>query len=178
MVKSKSMKKNQKCKIGLLAFSLSFFVPFFANAIDQGAGKVTANVTQPSKRTIKGVVSDVSGEPLIGVSVLVKGTSIGASTNIDGVYSVEVPNNNAVLEFSYVGYQKATLSLANASSYDVVMHEETRVLQEVVVTAMGYKGLGKHRRGRFWHAGNQGFCLVPRRAPPAHPAARSDSPCG
>ena len=48
MVKSKSMKKNQKCKIGLLAFSLSFFVPFFANAIDQGAGKVTANVTQPS----------------------------------------------------------------------------------------------------------------------------------
>ena len=84
MVKSKSMKKNQKCKIGLLAFSLSFFVPFFANAIDQGAGKVTANVTQPSKRTIKGVVSDVSGEPLIGVSVLVKGTSIGASTNIDG----------------------------------------------------------------------------------------------
>ena len=50
MVKSKSMKKNQKCKIGLLAFSLSFFVPFFANAIDQGAGKVTANVTQPSKR--------------------------------------------------------------------------------------------------------------------------------
>ena len=99
MVKSKSMKKNQKCKIGLLAFSLSFFVPFFANAIDQGAGKVTANVTQPSKRTIKGVVSDVSGEPLIGVSVLVKGTSIGASTNIDGVYSVEVPNNNAVLEF-------------------------------------------------------------------------------
>ena len=137
MVKSKSMKKNQKCKIGLLAFSLSFFVPFFANAIDQGAGKVTANVTQPSKRTIKGVVSDVSGEPLIGVSVLVKGTSIGASTNIDGVYSVEVPNNNAVLEFSYVGYQKATLSLANASSYDVVMHEETRVLQEVVVTAMG-----------------------------------------
>ena len=131
------MKKNQKCKIGLLAFSLSFFVPFFVNAIDQGAGKVTANVTQPSKRTIKGVVSDVSGEPLIGVSVLVKGTSIGASTNIDGVYSVEVPNNNAVLEFSYVGYQKATLSLANASSYDVVMNEETRVLQEVVVTAMG-----------------------------------------
>ena len=48
MVKSKSMKKNQKCKIGLLAFSLSFFVPFFANAIDQGAGKVIANVTQPS----------------------------------------------------------------------------------------------------------------------------------
>lgn len=66
-----------------------------------------------------------------------EGTSIGASTNIDGVYSVEVPNNNAVLEFSYVGYQKATLSLANASSYDVVMNEETRVLQEVVVTAMG-----------------------------------------
>ncbi len=90
MGKSKSMKKNQKCKIGLLAF-FCLFVPFFANAIDQGAGKVTANVTQPSKRTIKGVVSDVTGEPLIGVSVLVKGTSIGASTNIDGVYSGRGP---------------------------------------------------------------------------------------
>ena len=94
------MKKNQKCKIGLLAFSLSFFVPFFANAIDQGAGKVTANVTQPSKRTIKGVVSDVTGEPLIGVSVLVKGTSIGASTSLpkDRYYSrITMPCSNSVM---------------------------------------------------------------------------------
>ena len=103
----------------------------------QGAGVATAKTTQSGKHQIKGVVSDESGEPLIGVSVLVRGTSTGASTNIDGVYTIEVPNDNAVLDFSYVGYQKTSLSLAGASSYNVVMKEENRVLDEVVVTAMG-----------------------------------------
>lgn len=131
------MKKNQTCKIGLLVLTLSLFAPCMANAIGQPAGQAAAKETQLNKHRIKGVVSDETGEPLIGVSVLVRGTAIGASTNIDGVYSIEVPNNNAVLDFSYVGYQKASLSLAGATSYDVVMKEETRVLDEVVVTAMG-----------------------------------------
>lgn len=131
------MKKNQTCKIGLLALTLSLFAPCMANAMGQPAGQAAAKETQLNKHRIKGVVSDEMGEPLIGVSVLVRGTSIGASTNIDGVYSIEVPNNNAVLDFSYVGYQKASLSLAGATSYDVVMKEENRVLDEVVVTAMG-----------------------------------------
>ena len=131
------MKKIHKCKFGLLVLFLSLFFPVVASVTTLGAGVATAKSTQSGKHQIKGVVSDESGEPLIGVSVLVRGTATGASTNIDGVYTIDVPNDNAVLDFSYVGYQKTSLSLAGATSYNVVMKEENRVLDEVVVTAMG-----------------------------------------
>lgn len=74
---------------------------------------------------------------MIGVSVLVKGTTTGTITDIDGNYSIEIPDNKAVLEFSYIGYQKATLSIANATNFNVILQEDTQVLGEVVVTAMG-----------------------------------------
>ena len=94
-------------------------------------------VAQQNKRNIKGTVSDNFGEPLIGVSVLVKGTTTGTITDIDGNYSIEIPDNKAVLEFSYIGYQKATLSMVNATNFNVILQEDTQVLGEVVVTAMG-----------------------------------------
>lgn len=95
------------------------------------------NATQQDKRIIKGVVSDELGEPLIGVSVLLKGTSTGTITDIDGAYSINVQDNNAVLEFSYIGYQKITITVAGRTSFDVVMKEDSKVLNEVVITAMG-----------------------------------------
>lgn len=67
---------------------------------------VVNETTQSNKRIIKGLISDEFGEPLIGVSVLVKGTTTGTITDIDGNYSIEIPNDNAILEFSYIGYQK------------------------------------------------------------------------
>lgn len=79
------MKKNQTCKIGLLVLTLSLFAPCMANAMGQPAGQASAKETQLNKHRIKGVVSDETGEPLIGVSVLVRGTAIGASTNIGTV---------------------------------------------------------------------------------------------
>lgn len=99
--------------------------------------EVVAEAAQQNKRIVKGLVSDEFGEPLIGVSVLVKGTTTGTITDIDGNYSIEIPNDNAVLEFSYIGYQKTALSVAGASSFNVVMKEDAQVLGEVVVTAMG-----------------------------------------
>lgn len=94
-------------------------------------------VAQQNKRNIKGMVSDNFGEPLIGVSVLVKGTTTGVITDINGNYSIEIQDDNAILEFSYIGYQKATLSVSNATNFNVVLKEDTQVLSEVVVTAMG-----------------------------------------
>ncbi|MEG1839078.1 MAG: carboxypeptidase-like regulatory domain-containing protein [Bacteroidaceae bacterium] len=93
--------------------------------------------TQQNKRIIKGVVKDAQGEPLIGVSVLIKGTTTGTITDFDGNYSVEVPGNNTVLEFSYIGYQKVNYPLAGRTSFNVVMKEDAQQLNEVVVTAMG-----------------------------------------
>ena len=90
---------------------------------------------QQKQRTIKGTVSDEYGEPLIGVSVLVQGTTTGTITDIDGNYTLEILNDEAVLEFSYIGYQK--ISLRVASSFNIIMKEDAQQLNEVVVTAMG-----------------------------------------
>lgn len=95
-----------------------------------------ASVLQQGRRIVKGTVTDDSGEPLIGVSVLVKGTTVGTITDIDGNYSLEVPEKG-VLEFSYIGYQKVSLSTVGRISYNVVMKEDALQLSEVVVTAMG-----------------------------------------
>lgn len=100
------------------------------------------NVSQ-NKRVIKGRITDASGESLIGVSVLVKGTTNGTITDIDGNYSIEIADDNAVLEISYIGYRKITLAIAGAKSFNVVMEEDTQVLNEVVVTAMGIERAAK-----------------------------------
>ena len=92
---------------------------------------------QQKQRTIKGTVSDEYGEPLIGVSVLVQGTTTGTITDIDGNYTLELLNDEAVLEFSYIGYQKISLRVAGASSFNIIMKEDAQQLNEVVVTAMG-----------------------------------------
>ena len=92
---------------------------------------------QQKQRTIKGTVSDEYGEPLIGVSVLVQGTTTGTITDIDGNYTLEILNDEAVLEFSCIGYQKISLRVAGASSFNIIMKEDAQQLNEVVVTAMG-----------------------------------------
>lgn len=88
--------------------------------------------------TVNGTVTDTQGEPLIGVSVLVKGTSTGAITDIDGNFKLQAAKGD-VLEISYVGYASQAITLANAQPLKVVMGEDTKVLDEVVVTALGIK---------------------------------------
>lgn len=85
----------------------------------------------------KGKVVDVNGEPLIGVSILEKGTTNGTITDYDGNFTLQTASG-ATLEISYVGYK--TLSLpAKADFGEIVMKEDTEVLEEVVVTALGIK---------------------------------------
>lgn len=91
---------------------------------------------QQDKRMIKGTVTDENGDPLIGVSVLVKGSTVGTITDIDGNYSIEVPERGT-LEFSYIGYKRVSLPTSGRSSFNVVMKEDALLLGEVVVTAMG-----------------------------------------
>ncbi|MCC8037217.1 MAG: SusC/RagA family TonB-linked outer membrane protein [Bacteroidales bacterium] len=89
-------------------------------------------------RTVTGTVTQASdGEPLIGVTVAVKGTSTVTATDIDGKYSIEVSGDNAVLNFNYVGMTAQSIPVGNKSVVDVVMSENATVLNEVVVTAMG-----------------------------------------
>lgn len=89
-------------------------------------------------RTVTGTVTDETGEPLIGASVTVAGTSTGAVTNIDGQYAVRIPADARQLTFSYVGYLTVTRP-ADADVIDVQLLPNSEVLDEVVVIGYGVR---------------------------------------
>src|SRR5690606_16617232 len=88
------------------------------------------------RQVIKGIVRDENGNPMIGVSILEKGTNNGTVTDLDGSYSLETSDANSVLVFSYVGYQRQEVTAGNRSEINVSM-EPDNTLEQVVVTALG-----------------------------------------
>lgn len=94
-------------------------------AVGQTSGKVT------------GIVTDHSGEPLIGVNVTVKGTANGTITDVEGRYRIDVPDLNASLQFSYIGYRQVTVELKGKTTVDIRMEEDVEQLTEVVITGYG-----------------------------------------
>lgn len=94
---------------------------------------------QSNKKTIKGQVVDAKGEALVGVSVLVKGTTNGTLTDIDGNFSMSVSTSNVALQFSYIGYSAQVVNATAGTTIKVVMKENVNQLDEVVVTALGMK---------------------------------------
>lgn len=92
---------------------------------------------QQSQQKVTGKVKDANGEPLIGVSILVKGTTNGTVTDIDGNFSLQA-DKGAVLEVSYIGYATQTVTVTGAP-LNLVMKEDSEQLEEVVVTALGIK---------------------------------------
>lgn len=93
-----------------------------------------------AQTTIIGTVEDSSGEPLIGASVLVKGAKTGASTDLDGNFKISIPNADATLVISYIGYK--TVEMPAENGMKVVLEEDNKMLDEVVVI-----GYGSVRRG-------------------------------
>ena len=87
--------------------------------------------------TITGVVKDQSGEPLIGVNVMEKGTTNGSITDVDGKYSVSVKGGKTILVFSYIGYISQEIPVGNQKTLNVTMKEDTEELEEVVVIGYG-----------------------------------------
>ena len=90
-------------------------------------------------RIVTGTVTDASDgdEPLMGASVTLKGKTVGVSTDIDGKYSIDVPNDKAVLVFSFVGMKTQSITVGERSVINVSMSTDAEMLGEVVVTAMG-----------------------------------------
>jgi len=86
--------------------------------------------------TITGVVVDANGEPIIGANVVVKGTTNGTITDIDGRFSLEAPGN-AVLSISYIGYNAQDVKIGNRSSIKIALKEDTQDLDEVIVVGYG-----------------------------------------
>ncbi|MDR1985069.1 MAG: TonB-dependent receptor [Prevotellaceae bacterium] len=86
--------------------------------------------------TIKGTVSDVDG-PLIGVTVVVTGSTVAVTTDADGNYSIVVPNENAEIAFSYIGYKTMTEQVGRRSIINVIMDKDVSLIDELVVVGYG-----------------------------------------
>nr|MBA4167851.1 SusC/RagA family TonB-linked outer membrane protein [Chitinophagaceae bacterium] len=86
------------------------------------------------QRTLSGKVTDDQGQPLAGVSILIKGNSSGVSTGQDGSFEIAVPSKNVTLTFSFVGYATQELAVGNQSVVNIRMTAENKALNEVIVT--------------------------------------------
>ena len=92
--------------------------------------------SQQSKRRIQGTVIDATGEPVIGANVVEKGTTNGTITDMDGKFTLEVPND-AVLQVSYIGYMDQDLPIDKGSVFTIILREDTQAIDEVVVVGYG-----------------------------------------
>ena len=100
---------------------------------------VFAMASAVAQRAITGKVTDKSGGPLIGASILVKGTSSGSVTDVDGTYSLNAPDGATTLVVSYTGYASQEVTLGTSNIIDVTLEESASQLGEVVVTAQGIR---------------------------------------
>ena len=97
---------------------------------------------QEKKITVTGNVKDATGEPLIGVNVLVKGTTIGGVTDVDGNYSIMVTKSPTSLQFSYIGMKTVEKEFTAATRFDLKMESSAEMVDEVVVVAYGVRKKG------------------------------------
>ena len=118
----------------MLLAALGLATPYTMSAAESVYG---IQHVQQAKR-ITGTVVDAAGEPIIGASVSVKGTGTGAVTDFDGKFTVEAPEGST-LEVSYIGYAAKNVKVTSANTYKIMLQEDTQLLGEVVVTAMGIK---------------------------------------
>src|SRR5690606_37361462 len=91
--------------------------------------------------TIKGTVKDKANVPIPGVNVVVKGTSASTASDFDGNYSISVPNTNAQIEFSFIGFTTKLVAVGDKTTINVMMEESSQVLDEIVV--VGYASVKK-----------------------------------
>ena len=90
---------------------------------------------------VSGRVSDTKGLPIVGASIIVRGTTLGVSTDTNGRFSLEVPASasSRVLEISYLGYETARVTVGSRTRFDVTLREAASEIEQVVVTALGIK---------------------------------------
>lgn len=113
-------------KILILALIL---VTGFSNTVFAETGKISG--------IIKGIVLDISGNPLPGVTIQVVGTTTGTATDLDGEYSINVSDGNKKLHFTYIGFLDQNVTIGNQTVINVVMREASQILDDVVIVGYG-----------------------------------------
>ena len=103
---------------------------------ENGVNDITVQAVMQTK-TVKGTVLDENGEPLIGVSIVVKGTSTGTITDFDGKFSINLPAGSKELVVSYIGYKEQAIIVSGNAPLNIKMVPDTQALDEVVVIGYG-----------------------------------------
>lgn len=130
LIKTREMNCLKIAGASLLLLCIS---PQFAAA--DGLKQDAVTIMQQQNLKVTGVVTDEAGEPLIGVSVLVKGTTLGNITDLNGRFSLDVPEGS-ILEISYIGYKTQSIK-AQREPMNIVLKEDAQKLDEVVVVGFG-----------------------------------------
>ena len=130
LIKTREMNCLKIAGASLLLLCIS---PQFAVA--DGFKQDAVTIMQQQNLKVSGVVTDEAGEPLIGVSVLVKGTTLGNITDLNGRFSLDVPEGS-ILEISYIGYKTQSIK-AQREPMNIVLKEDAQKLDEVVVVGFG-----------------------------------------
>lgn len=137
------MKKQEKtvsCRKKTLLYicsMLSYIILFtnHTNAIPEALPVTNATIDQQAN-VIRGTITDEKGEPIIGASIIEKGTTNGIISDIDGNFSITVPAN-AILSISYIGYEPLEVQVTNQKTLNIVLKEDIKALDEVVVVGYG-----------------------------------------
>ena len=133
------------CLVSASAFATDTYASGSVSAVkDAATMKLVSSQTAETSgattnaETVTGVVTDPEGEPLIGATVQVKGTSTATATDIDGNYALRARKGDTLV-FTYIGYAPQEIKVGAGDNYNVTMSEDSKVLDEVVVTALGIK---------------------------------------
>lgn len=121
----------------ILGLSMALFMPFSSLVYASDAQGVSSVQVAEQSKKINGTIIDETGEPMIGVSVLVKGTTVGTITDFDGKFSLDVPAGKNTLEVSYIGYKNQTVTIGNNTQLNIKLQPDTQALDEVVVIGYG-----------------------------------------
>ncbi len=131
-----------KINLTLIFVMMMFFAFAESNHTTKGAASETSGVessmtSTSQQKNITGQVNDPDGQPLPGVTIMVKGTSTGTVTDVDGRFSFNIPSNTETLQFSFVGMKTLEVAVDNKTTFNITMEEEAIGVDEVVVVGYG-----------------------------------------
>lgn len=137
-MKYKTEKYVLRCRLALVAALVIGTNNAFSDIkeADINHEKIAANVTSMPVKKITGIITDTNGEPIIGANVMIKGTTKGVITDIDGKFSIDTATGD-VLNISFIGYVSQEIKIGTSSTLKIILREDAQALDEVVVIGYG-----------------------------------------
>jgi len=135
-IKANSIEVNDALKQLLAGTNLGYEIKNNKLYLIEKKGTEPKSEPKQSKKNITGLVTDEKGEPIIGASIVIKGVNAGTITNVDGRFSIEVLEQQVLL-VSFIGYKQAIIKIGQLSNLKIVLEEDNKALDEIVVVGYG-----------------------------------------